>query len=123
MSDCNVCLIGPEEFCEFFDESIRIARKPHRCSECGAAISVGAKYHSASGKSDGEFWRINTCLLCSEIRKAFSCDGEVLGGMLWEDMQENIFPRMSATCFDRLRTPEAKAELQSRWMEWKGLAA
>jgi hypothetical protein len=41
---------------------------------------------------------------------------------LWPDMEE-VFGKLTTSCFDKLQTPEAKAELRRRWMEWKGLSA
>jgi hypothetical protein len=37
-------------------------------------------------------------------------------------MQDYVFPEFSLACLEKLKTPEAKAELQRRWMQWKGLA-
>jgi hypothetical protein len=34
-------------------------------------------------------------------------------------MRDYVFPEMTTTCYDRLKTPEAKVELQRRWAEWK----
>ena len=124
MSDCGVCVGAFDgEPSEFVDQRIVAkARKPHRCSECNGVIEVGKSYHVASGKGDGEFWSFKTCMICREIRAAFSCEGETFGGIFWEEM-EYCFEALNTSCFDKLTTPEAKAELQRRWMKWKGLAA
>lgn len=123
MSDCDVCIGGCDgETSEFFAESEPIARKLHRCSECDKAINKGEKYQRCSGKSEGEFWTFNTCLLCAEIRKVFSCgEGEALGE-LWEMMRDYAFPSLTTAspCF-RECSAEAKAEVLRRWREWKGL--
>ena len=122
MSDCGVCLGEWDgDSPEFFDVRTPKARKPHSCSECGKVIAKGDVYQRTCGKNDGDFWTYDTCLICAEIRAAFSCNGESLGGMMWEDFRDYVFPEMTTTCFDRLKTPEAKAELRRRWMEWKGL--
>lgn len=124
MSDCDVCIGGYEDgISELFSESRPKARKLHRCSECDKAINRGDQYQRTSGKSDGEFWTFITCLLCAEIRKVFSCnEGELLGGMLWEQMRDYAFPTLktSSPCFREL-SPDAKAEVIRRWQIWKGL--
>jgi len=40
---------------------------------------------------------------------------------LWDYMQEDAFEHLTAACFNKLKTPQDKAELRRRWMEWKGL--
>lgn len=117
MGDCGVCIGGFDGISEFYRAEIRIARRPHTCYECGAAIAVGQKYEYASGKSDGDFWSAHTCLICAEIGKAFSCEGR-MHGCLWDDM-EYCFSEITTGCFERLTTAAAKAELQRRWNEWK----
>lgn len=126
MSDCGVCVSSwdgePGEFLE--TRIIRKSRKPHICSECGETIPTGSSYHVASGLSEGDFWSFKTCLVCNEIREAFSCDGVTYGGVFWEYFDEgDCWQALNISCFNRLTTPAAKAELQRRWMEWKGLTA
>jgi hypothetical protein len=125
MSDCDVCISGGYdcEPCEFFEIIIRTARKFHRCSECDTGINKGEKYQRCYGKSDGEFWTFNTCMICAEIRKVFTCDeGEELGGILWERMADYAFPKLTTAspCF-RECSAAAKAEVLRRWRIWKGL--
>jgi hypothetical protein len=87
---------------------------------------VGQKYRRTAGKFDGEFFMEINCGICVEIREAFTCweDGSAYClGELWSDMASVVFPALTTACFDKLTTPEAKAELRRRWMEWKGLAS
>jgi len=123
MGDCGVCIGVDYGDCEteFFEQTWPKARKLHQCSECDRPIAPGTTYQRCVGKSDGEFWTFNTCTICAEIRKAFSCEGELLGGMLWEEMQDYAFPALNESCFDKLQTVEAKKYLRERWMKWKGL--
>lgn len=121
MSDCGVCLGSYDGDCEFYSARNRIARKPHVCEECGGSIVPGQPYEYVWGKCEGIFWTAKTCLVCAEIAKAFSCNGR-MHGVLWDDMHE-VMGALNTSCFDRLTTPEAKAELRRRWMEWKGLVA
>src|SRR5579863_6192523 len=124
MSDCGVCIVvcDFDGIPEFHDVSWPKAREPHKCLECKRVIPVGAKYERSVGKFDGEFFADSTCAECSEIAEAFSCDGKRIIGTLWEDM-ESVMRELTTTCFDRLTTPEAKAYLRERWMQWKGLSA
>lgn len=122
MSDCNLCISngdyfdGPADLC---GSIIRTARKPHKCCECGKTIQPKEKYEYYSILYDGRWTNYNTCLVCREIGEAFCCDGRLFGE-LWSSFHEaDIWPYLTTSCFDKLTTPEAKAELQRRWMEWK----
>jgi predicted RNA-binding Zn-ribbon protein involved in translation (DUF1610 family) len=122
MSDCGVCIYADADgYSELCDVTIRKARKPHRCSECGRQIKVGEKYEHYWGKWEGETAAIDTCIICSEIANAFYCDGRLYGGGLWDSMAY-VMGELTTSCFDKLETPEAKAELRRRWMAWKGLS-
>lgn len=121
MNDCNVCVYAD------FDEQAEVwlvekpcARRPHKCSECGQLIAAGQQYQKNRIFYDGawEVWK--TCAICAEIRAAFSCDGETLGGVFWEQFQE-CFDGLNESCFDKLQTVAAKKYLRVRWMRWKGL--
>lgn len=119
MSDCGICLTGFDDggCSEFIHTKIRKARKPHRCSECQKEIPISERYEHAVGKTDGDIWAYDTCLVCAEIAEAFYCDGRWWGGMLWEQMEE-VIPEMTTGCLNRLTTAAAKAELIRRWNEW-----
>ena len=122
MSDCSVCL-GSDDFdglCEFYEAGIVKARKQHECVECELPIPPGAKYERVRGKYDGEFFTEKTCLLCCELRTAFTCDGgAIVHGMLWEEIRDYLFPNMTTGCLEKIRTAEAKAFLVKRWNDWK----
>jgi hypothetical protein len=128
MSDCGVCIGGYD--CdgspEFSDNRWPKARKEHQCGECARNILRGEVYNRWSGKYDGEFFDEITCSECAEIRSAFTCaEYDQTGppaGQLWADIKDMMFPNLTTACFDKLQTPEAKAELRRRWMKWKGLA-
>ncbi len=51
---------------DFYVATIRTARKPHQCFECGAGILPGDKYEHVSGKWDGD--RIATFITCERCR-------------------------------------------------------
>ena len=129
MSDCGVCIGGYScdgypEFCEIRRPK---ARKEHQCEDCNQIIAVGRQYQRTSGKFDGEFFDFCTCLICVEIRDAFTCSeydyqAQSPPGELWSDIEEQMFPTITTACYDELHTPEAKSYLRKRWMTWKGLA-
>jgi hypothetical protein len=121
MSDCNVCILNEVDcYTDFFHAEFRTAKKPHKCSECEKEIDKGERYQYACGKTEGDFWSFRTCLICDEIRAAFSCEGVMYGGMFWEDMHsQGVFNEMTTGCLDKLKTPEAKKELLRRWNEWR----
>ena|ERR1700678_1241360 len=123
MSDCGVC-IGSEPDCmaEFYEVATVKARKSQVCNECGREIVKGTQYVRESGKWDGEFCSFKTCLLCVEIRSAFTCDEgnyAVCFGELWNDITENLFPNMNTGCLNKLKSAAAKQFLIDRWNEWK----
>ena len=123
MTSCDVCLYEPDDLnSEFYSESIVKARKQHRCVECRYPIESGMRYQRESGKCDGEVFSTTTCLLCAEIRRVFHCGGGYQLGTLWEDMQEEAFPRLTTAseCFREL-SPGAKACVMEKWIVWKGL--
>ncbi len=129
MSDCGVCIGGydTDGMPDFSSVRWPKARKEHRCEDCKRLILRGEVYQRYAGKFDGEFYDVVTCRVCVEIREAFTCaEYDQTGppaGELWSDITEMMFPNLTTACFDKLKTPEAKAELRRRWMQWKGLVA
>ena len=123
MSDCGVCVtFGGGQECLGYRRVIVKAGQQWECSECGCVIPKGQKYELASwfyAEREG-FGNCKTCLVCAEIAEAFMCGGRWHASSFWDHM-ESAFKNLTTGCFDRLQTPEAKAELQRRWMKWKGL--
>ncbi len=124
MVDCDVCIgvDSIEERFEFSTTETRTARKPHKCYECEREIRPGEKYEHVAGRYEGEFSVYDTCALCVEIRNVFTCGNSWYFGLLWEEMREYAFPRLTTAspCFRELG-PEAKAFVLERWRSWKGL--
>lgn len=123
MSDCGVCVTtGYADECTGYRNVIVRAGQEWTCSECGCKIPKGAKYELASWFfAGGEgFGNCKTCLICAEIAEAFQCGGRYHGENFWECMEE-VYDKLTTSCFAKLKTPEAKAELQRRWIEWKEL--
>ena len=80
------------EIPEFFDAQWPVARKQHRCCECGQAIHIGEKHGKFTGKWDGDLSTYRQHLDCEAacvfIRDEFQ-DGECIGfGQLWEYWQD-----------------------------------
>lgn len=125
MSGCaDVCLDMDSDYggSDFYRESIVKARKSHQCCECGDAIASGQTYERASGKSDGDMWSFATCASCAAIRDAFVC-GSWIYGMLWESIEEGMFPVWDRTgpidCLAKLETLEARDKCRQRYQQWR----
>jgi hypothetical protein len=117
--DCGVCIGGDTgEYCTLSDAKIVKAHKQHQCEECGKVIQVGEKYERLTSLYEGEWSRMEVCLICREISIAFSCEGRIIGNM-WEDIQDNMFPQMTTGCLEKLTTAAAKQHLVNKWREWK----
>jgi hypothetical protein len=72
---------------EFVTTSLRRARKPYRCGECGDPISVGDLYEYAAGKWDGRFSCFRTCARCVNVRTDYFPHGWSYGEMV-QDWKE-----------------------------------
>lgn len=96
-----------------------IARKAHRCEECGETIAPGQRYELYKSLFDGKWETTKTCASCVEIRDHFRCDNSYCIGQLWEELEQNFFPDMTAggPCLDGL-SPEAKARLFEERLKW-----
>ena len=94
------------------------AAKEHRCEECGESIPKGAKYELYKSLFDSSWQTTRTCMSCAEIRDHFAC-GPYIIGQLWEDLEENFFPDMTAggPCLDGL-SPAAKGRMFERRVQW-----
>lgn len=121
MSDCGVCISGydGDGDCIGYRCVIVHARKEWACSECGAVIPRKSLYEYASWFYEGGgHGNAKTCVVCAEIADAFMCSGRYHGSVLWE-LMDDAYPSLTTACFERLNTPQAKAELKRRWQEWK----
>lgn len=109
---------GGDEGPEFFRIHHPRARKTHTCYECREAILPGSRYELYSGRWDGDMNSYKTCLSCAEIRDHFACSG-FLFGELWNDIEGNFFPTMTAggPCFEGLSVA-ARLRLFERRLAW-----
>lgn len=78
------CSRDDGELPEFSVEEFHIARKEHKCCECGEIIKPGQKYQKISGLWDGHFSRFKTCMPCYNIRENYCSNGYIFGGLAEE---------------------------------------
>lgn len=83
----------PQAYCEKF----RIARKPHKCCECGGIILYKERYHYCSGVWDGQGQSYKTCVDCHELRKDINStnsydSGACLGGLVEWILEDKYTP-------------------------------
>ena len=99
---------------DFFSERIVTAAKTHVCGECREDIPRGVKYERASGKCDGDFWTVKTCLACKNVRDSlFTCGFQY--GSLWEVIHESICKSRQEVIW----VCDCGAQLDSQhWDEW-----
>jgi len=71
----------------FFDQEDYVARKEHRCCECGRLIRPGERYNRTVGKWDGLFKTFRRCSHCDlvvdSLKTRLPCYCDSFGG-LWE---------------------------------------
>jgi hypothetical protein len=97
------------------------ARVTHRCEECGCMIAPGHRYERTSGKWDGTMSTFRVCVVCAEIRNAFTC-GSWIFGELWESMRDEMFPvwrdKGPWDCLAKLTSDAAIAKCNAKYAEW-----
>jgi hypothetical protein len=64
----------------FINETLRIARKRHYCTECSSTIEAGARYVYITGKWDQRVSTHKRCEACAALAVLVCCD--VLGDLL-----------------------------------------
>jgi hypothetical protein len=76
------------EPCAFQRADWRVARKEHRCDECGRVIRPGERYRVAAGKWGGDFSTCKRCPHCEAVagalRDRLPCYCDYWHG-LWQD--------------------------------------
>lgn len=76
-----------------FNESMPVARKSHRCSECGRPIEPGTKYRNIWGVWDGRGCTFKRCPACNRlaeyIKAHVPCFCDWFGG-LREEASETL---------------------------------
>lgn len=86
-----MCMVGDDDYWEFYNEYTPKARKPHRCGECRRTIEAGERYRTQGGKHDGEFVWHRTCLHCDAAAEwlLVVCDGWIFG-CRQEDLEAHV---------------------------------
>ena len=87
MSGCLVDVAEFDTLHSFYKCKTIKARKEHRCSECRSLIKIGELYEYEVIKGD-DFYYVNTCLACKEIRDRFCCSWYY--EMIWEHIMDEI---------------------------------
>ncbi len=125
MSGCiDVCVdmdYGGEP-CQLYREREVKARKAWRCTECGAAIEPGSKYHQATGLTDGGWWVIRTCEGCADCRQLLACEGVWTEGELWPAATDQAFDELARVglfeCHAQLKTDAGREKLTQQFRRW-----
>jgi len=118
---CEINIDSSEGVADFMIIKMVIARKIHKCCECGESINIKDEYEYLKGNWDGQYSTFKTCLPCLSVRNTMFKDGYCFG-MIWNDVIENIFENggMPENCISRLH-PIARGKIcdiiESEWME------
>ena len=123
MTEC-ACIDIDVEGClaEFCSEKRRVARKLHKCTECGRIIQPKEKYEHVVGKWYDKISTYRTCFDCLSLRDNFLC-----GSFYYGEIKSHIYEyvtevdgRISSECVLQL-TPRARDWLldtiQEMWDE------
>lgn len=62
------------EYAVMYECKTVVARKQHKCCECGIVIKKGDPYNSHSGLCDGKWFREKDCYECDDLRTSISSD-------------------------------------------------
>jgi hypothetical protein len=122
-NDCACLYGGLDDYDSsgFQCSQTRRARKEHVCVECRETIAKGQTYEVFSQKFEGDISSVKTCAVCCEIRAALYCDGFYFGQM-WEDIRNQLFPRFTLACVEKLSSVAAKKTLTERYRDFLGVA-
>ena len=82
---------------EHLSEGSPVARKPHRCDDCGRTIRPGERYHWSRWAVEGSVVQETQCRHC---RAAASWLTDRCGGWLWPAVGEDLFEHWDAGCDD-----------------------
>lgn len=114
MSNC--IWVDVDEAPSVFSETVRTARKPHKCEECRETIQPGSKYLYESGCWDGSWSSFSTCARCANVRRDYFKGGWLYGNCV-EDFRETFgfdyrdgIPKDFAPCEDNRKPRELPPE-------------
>lgn len=90
-----MCMIDDcDDHVTLMSDGDHVARKQHRCAECGRHIKPGEKYHADNFIFEGKFSSHKTCAHCMVARGWLSgeCGGWAYGAVE-EDLREHVAQR------------------------------
>ena len=117
-----MCMYDDSESTTFYAESIRRARKPHKCDECGREIGKGEQYQHVSAKWGGYVQTVKTCSHCQVLQQWLQkeCGGFVHHAIV-DDAKEHVVEYGVGTYGFGLARLIVSAE--NRWRRKGGLVA
>lgn len=86
-----MCMVGDDDFWEFYNEFHPKAKIEHRCGECRRTIAKGEHYWTQGGKHEGSFVWHKTCEHCTIAAHwlEYVCDGWIFEARL-EDFGSHV---------------------------------
>ena len=115
--------VDVDGFSEPLVDEKRVARKHHKCSECGTTIQPGDTYEYYKGVCEGDFFTNKTCLDCLSIREVFFTGGYYFGQILeaFNEFVQETQGQIDEDCISRL-TPKSQRmvcmDIDEIWREY-----
>lgn len=97
-----------------FEETHRIARKPHRCEICGHTIPSGSRYYVAAGLWDGRWDRVNAHVACQELYRDVQAAETGYECLAYEELRERIEDARMDVAYVVRRGPRAD-DADTQW--------
>lgn len=63
------CYCDYDEVAKVYEAKVVMARKPHRCNECGVTIQSRERYERVGSLFDGRWDTYRTCARCLDLRE------------------------------------------------------
>jgi hypothetical protein len=82
MFDACIC-DTPDDTITLLSRAHPVARKEHKCGECGHPIGIGQRYEVDTGIDGRDFVTYKTCIPCCNVRDSLMPCGWYYG-MVWE---------------------------------------
>jgi hypothetical protein len=119
-----MCMIDDCEPCDITNTETRVARKCHRCTECGMAIHPRETYTHSTSLMDGHWDTYKTCAECQQgVAWLFEQCGGTLYGGVYEDLREHWFGEgIRVLSLGRLIVSMRRRIDMARWMRGSELA-
>ena len=83
-----MCMLDDSDGCvTMLSEATPVARKAHKCRECGRQIAAGERYHVERYLWEGKLHNHKTCAHCDVARQWLQAE---CGGWLYGDVKQNL---------------------------------